>query len=389
MKKVTIIFALTFFVLSLFGCTGTDEPESADTSSAHKTTASIILAENATEKPTDVDKRIPIKNDFINVLPGAVDYMQYISDSEVLFEFWERDEKDHLYIYNAQTGKMTDTQKTVNGILNCNSGNFWILEKAAMGENFTVKQLDECFDVVSSESYSDIAVKMFHYAISDTGMKVITSDGYKPDDNITVKITDLKTKEETELEFSKDMKYKADNVCALSDDKFIFQCEYMDGEKKMRAFCLSDFNGNIVNKYVCEEERAFKNYDSFILIYNQSEIIPSIYGDCVLMDKATGKTKTVEFKNEIGEGQDAVASSNGKYVMTKCTSNDDGKVNHRIYNVDTGKVSGSFVLDYSQFGSNYIFIDDINDIVYAFRYDIESNRKEMKLYEMGETNDRN
>lgn len=389
MKKVTIIFVLTFLILSLCSCTGIAEQETVGTSSPKPTATLSVASESKNKNREDPGKRVSIKENFVNTLSGAVDYMQYISDSEVLFEIWERDDKDHLYIYNAQTGKMTDTQKTVNGILNCNSGNFWILEKAAMGENFTVKQLDERFDVISSESYSDIAVKMFHYAISDTGMKVITSDGYKPDDNITVKITDLKTKEETELEFSKDMKYKADNVCALSDDKFILQCEYMDGEKKMRAFCLSDFNGNIVNKYVCEEERVFKNYDSFILIYNQSEIIPSIYGDCVLMDKATGKTKTVEFKNEIGEGQDAVASSNGKYVMTKCTSNDDGKVNHRIYNVDTGKVSGSFVLDYSQFGSNYIFIDDINDIVYAFRYDIESNRKEMKLYEMGETNDRN
>lgn len=389
MKKVTMIFVLTFLILSLCSCTGIAEQETVGTSSPKLTATLSVASESTNKNREDSGKRVPLKENFVNTLSGAVDYMRYISDSEVLFEIWESDEKDHLYVYNAQSGEMSDTQKTVNGILNCNGDNLWTLEKAAMGENFTVKQLDENFNAISSYSYSDISVKMSRYAISDSGTKVITSDGYKTEDNITVIITDLKTKEQNKLQFSKDMGYRAENVCCLTEDNFIFQCEYTDGKGKMRAFCLSDFDGNVISKYTCKQERVFKNYDNFILIYNQSEIVPSTYGDCVLMNKATGKIKTVEFKNEIGEGQDVVASSDGKYVMTKCMSNDSGKVNHRIYDVDTGKIGCSFELDYAQFGSNYIFIDDINDMVYSFRYDIESNRKEMKLYEIGETNDRN
>lgn len=385
MKKTTIAFVLIFLILSLCACTGNIEQESIGTTSPKETTTLSAVPESTNKNREDLDKIVSIKENFVDTLSGAVDYMQYISDSEVLFEIWEKDEKDHLYIYNAQTGEMSDTQKTVNGILSYNGENLWTLEKPAMGEDLTVKQFDENFNVISSYSYSDISVKMLHYAISDSGTKVITSDGYRADNDITVTITDLKTKEQNKLHFGKDKKYRAENVCCLTEDKFIFQCEYTDGKSKMRAFCLSDFDGNIIDKYTSTKERVFRNYDDFILIYNQSEIIPSIYGDCVLMNKTTGKTKMVEFKNEIGEGQDVVASLGGKYVMTKCTSNDSGKVNHRIYNVDTGKIGCSFELDYAQFGSNYIFIDDINDIVYAFRYDIENNQKEMKLYEIGET----
>lgn len=389
MKRVIIFSVLSFFILSLCSCTGTGEPESAETASAYETTDSLTSVENTTGKRTEGNKRIPIKNDFINVLSGAVDYMRYVSDNEVLFEIWEKDETDHLYIYNTQTGEMTDTQKTVNGILNCNGSHFWTVEKTAMGENFTVKQLDNNYNVISSDFFTDISVKMSRYAISDSGTKVIVSDGYKTENDIvTVKITNLKTKEEKEVKYKRDDKYKADNVCALTDDKFIFQCEYTDGEKKMRAFCLSDFDGNIINTYNSERERVFKNdYHDFILIYNQSEIIPSIYGDCVLMDKTTGKTKAVKFSKEIGEGQDVTASLDGKYVMTKCTINAGDEVVHRIYSVETGEICCSFALDYAQFGSNYIFIDDVNDAVYVFRYDIESNKKDIKLYEIGESND--
>lgn len=189
MKKVTLVFVLTFLILSLCCCTGITEQKNVAKTSPEATATLSAASESQNKNREDPGKRVPIKENFVDTLSGAVDYMRYISESEVLFEIWERDKKDHLYVYNAQTGK-------------------------------------------------------------------------------------------------------------------------------------------------------------------------------------------------IGEGQDVSASSEGKYVMTKCMSNDSGKVNHRVYNAETGRIGCSFELDYAQFGSNYIFIDDINDMVYVFWYDMESNRKEMKLFKM-------
>lgn len=106
MKKVTLVFVLTFLILSLCSCTGITEQENVAKTSPEPTATLSAASDSKNKNREDPGKRVPIKESFVDTLSGAVDYMRHISESEVLFEIWERDEKDHLYVYSAQTGEI-------------------------------------------------------------------------------------------------------------------------------------------------------------------------------------------------------------------------------------------------------------------------------------------
>ena len=78
--------------------------------------------------------------------------------------------------------------------------------------------------------------------------------------------------------------------------------------------------------------------------------------------------------------------------MTRCRSgnsaNDDNpNFIYRIYSVDTGKMLFDMNVNYIIYGSCYIYIDEANDLVYVFRYNMETNEKKVDVYAIGESND--
>ena len=385
MKKATSLLFIIVLIFSLCSCATEKKPEISNPDLTEPPTENIT-EENITKLPGEIEKIIPIKKNFKDSLTGVVNYMQYISENELLCIVWEKDQKDHIYVYNTETETMKDTGKTIDSVNNIKyyDDYLWTIKNIVMSPTITLKRYDENFDPVSETSFSDDAIRIMDYVVSDDGTKIMVTDTIDTENpTITAKIVDLETKKEIKLEYDRNEKYKAEGVYSLTDNTFIFRCDYKENGKKYSAFCLSDYDGKIVNTYLSENDRVVRNeYDDFILIYDQSVLVPTRPGDCLLIDKTTGETKTVKFSGPAGEGQDVYASPNGKYVMTK--SEKDEYRYYRIYSTDSGKMIFEFDLNYDEYGSHYILIDDMNDLVNVIEYDLGTEEKNIQIYSLGE-----
>lgn len=381
MKKIVAIFLCLFMALSICSCAISEENE--ETKYYNSTECQTETQTNRKDTVTDTTRRMPIDSSIENLINGVVTYMTYISENEILFVVYEADSQNHIYTYNVATKTMNDTGKCVN------SDNLRYYEKGLitvdaplLSESISVKKYDAAFDVASKKSYSDTAIFSRKFALSDNCNKLITTD------SDTVLIHDFETDEDITIEFSNE-KYKPENVYAVTDSSFIFKSKDNDGQD---IYCFSDYNGNVTDTYIAAADcQVEANYNRFILIYDKAidYLSSTDPGKCVLISKDTFEAKTVDFYSQNSEGQTVTASEKGKYVMTKCVavetaSADNPDFIYRFYSVDSGEMLLEITINYLNYGSCYIFMDDLNELVYIFRYDIESDAGEVNIYQMGE-----
>lgn len=385
MKKFISLFIVFAIFTLLCGCSPVNE-EKNEASRPNNTGAeadSKSIEKN--EQQRVVSARIPIDGHIEDSINGMINYMAYISEKEILFVIFESDNQNHIYIYNAETGVMLDTGKCADADDLRYSGALISVDLPMLSNTVTVKKYDAGFDVASTKTFSGDGIFTRIYALSNDAEKIITAFSN------TVVIHNFETDEDITLEYGDNQEYKPEDVYAVGNSSFIFKSKYNE-EKDI--YCLSDYGGNVTETYVTDSDcQVGTDYDDFILIYEKETPRPSsIPGKCVLVDKNTFETKTVEFYSQGSEGQNVSASPNGKYVMTRCrsgTSTNDDNPNfiYRIYSVDTGEMLFDMNVNYIIYGSCYIYIDEANDLVYVFRYNMETNEKKVDVYAIGESND--